>query len=128
MRGSLRRGLGFVVAAAAAFLAACEGVGVCTQIGCDSGLLVQVQEAVPDTLTITADAPGLAAQTVVCTTASCAQYVFLRDFTPASVTLTVKGAGVDIVRNVQPAYRVSQPNGPHCPPTCRQATVQIQVG
>ncbi len=130
MRASVRQGLGILVTAAASFVASCDGLGItraCTLIGCDSGLLVQMQGAVPDTVTITAQAPGATAQTVVCTTSSCAQYVFFRDFTPASVTLTVRGAGIDIVRTVQPGYRVSQPNGDHCPPTCRQATVQIQV-
>ncbi len=130
MRALVRRGLGVLVTAAVAFVASCDGLGItkgCTLIGCDSGLLVQLQGAVPDTLTITAQSPGGSAQTVTCTTAACTQYVFFRDFTPASVTISVRGAGVDLVRTVQPSYRVSQPNGKDCPPTCRQATVQIPV-
>jgi hypothetical protein len=45
--------------------------------------------------------------------------------TPAQVQvrLTVNGAVV-LDRTEAPAYRIKQPNGPDCEPTCRQASAQ----
>ncbi len=122
--------LGLVAAAILSLACSCGSTEprVCTQIGCDSGLLVQVQGNVPDQLTISVRPRGSPqAWTVQCTTATCARYVFFADFTPEAVYVEVHGAGVDIVREMQPAYVVERPNGKDCPPECRIGKVVLQV-
>ncbi len=134
MRASVRQGLGILVTAAASFVASCDGLGItrgCTLIGCEDGLRVHLVGAVPvpTPLTVTVTAPGGAPQTVQCTaTGYCAEYVFFHGFMPESVTVEVHAGGVYVTGTYRPVYHNYQPNGPHCDPTCRQATVEIPVG
>ncbi len=47
---------------------------------------------------------------------------------PSSVTVTIERDGAEIVRKTfTPAYQEAMPNGPDCPPVCRQAREQIVV-
>jgi hypothetical protein len=51
--------------------------------------------------------------------------VSFHDFTPASVTIRVLTGTqtTEVIR--QPMYQVSRPNGPKCPPECRQARLTV---
>lgn len=123
-------GLGLVLCV---FMGGCSNrpqpMQVCTLIGCESGLEVQLVDQPPGTYRIEASAPGQPAPRVVeCTTATpCGPSVFLRDFTPESATIRVIVGADTTARTVQPSYETVQPNGPGCPPTCRQARVQIDL-
>lgn len=48
--------------------------------------------------------------------------------TPARVQVVQRtAAGPIVVRELAPVYRDSRPNGPGCPPICRQAAVELEV-
>lgn len=47
---------------------------------------------------------------------------------PANVVATIERDGKELVRkSIAPAYRETHPNGPSCPPSCRQASDAIGV-
>lgn len=47
---------------------------------------------------------------------------------PAAVTIVIKRDGEQILREERaPTYRTVEPNGPDCPPTCRQAHEALRV-
>ncbi len=124
--------LAALVGTVSAFGSSCgssTGPRVCTLIGCESGLVVKIGGSLPDSVTVSVSSPGSSQPwTVRCTTAECVQNIFFADFTPTSVHVEVHGPGVDIARDIEPSYVLFQPNGAACPPTCRIATVQLQVG
>ena len=101
-------------------LASCDqSTGVCTLIGCNSGLTINVPAAAPIPYIISLQAPGAPELTLECTTSLCAHSVFVPDYTPAHVTVTVQWqGGGSATKDVSPAYTISQPNGPNCSPTC----------
>jgi hypothetical protein len=47
------------------------------------------------------------------------------DFTPASVTIRVSTGTRTTDVTLQPMYEVTRPNGPGCPPECRNARVTV---
>jgi hypothetical protein len=47
------------------------------------------------------------------------------DFTPASVTIRVLTGTQTTEVTRQPMYEVTRPNGPECPPECRNARVIV---
>lgn len=102
---------------------------VCTRIGCESGLEIQLDRTPAGAFRVEARAPGDAAPRVFeCPAAGqCGGRVFFRDFTPDSATIRVIVGADTIVRSVRPAYEIVQPNGPGCPPTCRQGRVRIDL-
>lgn len=47
---------------------------------------------------------------------------------PSSIALTIRRDGQTIATgDWTPEYKTSRPNGPQCPPVCRQATVTLQL-
>jgi hypothetical protein len=47
---------------------------------------------------------------------------------PANVTVTIERDGAEMVRKTfTPTYRDAMPNGPDCPPVCRQASDQFAL-
>lgn len=106
-----------------------EPVQACTLIGCESGLEVQLVGTPPEAYRVEASAPGQPTPRVVECTATnpCGPRVFLRDFTPESATIRLIVGADTATRTVRPSYETVQPNGPGCPPTCRQASVQIDL-
>ncbi len=125
---AVARGLLWVALVAVGLVAACQPPLTCTQKGCDDQLRVQLLGALPDSVAVSAEAPGGARWVVQCTAGRCPDGVAFFPFTPDSVTIEVHGAGIDIVRAYRPTYYVFRPNGAACPGQCRQATVEIQVG
>ena len=98
----------------------------CTEIGCSDGLAVVVHGSSGVQYDVEASATGGETRTGSCTidaTGSCS--VFFYGFLPDEVTVAATGGGRQMSVTLQPAYEDVQPNGPDCPPTCRQATVAL---
>lgn len=126
--------LGALGALAASFgalagIASCGSVvdEACTEIGCSDGIVVEVNGATSD-LTIEATGEDGEQQTLTCQVSS-GDFCFAQfaGFTPAQVTIRVAGDSQAIAVTLEPAYEVSQPNGPNCEPTCLTARVSIQL-
>lgn len=102
---------------------------VCTLIGCESGLSVELVGDVPEEYTISVEpADGGPSRTVECGPESaCGAAVFFADFTPDSVRVTVEADGTTTSEPFKPSYELVRPNGPDCPPECRQATVVVEL-
>ena len=121
--------LALTLVVVAAFASGCDGVGptACTLIGCP-GLLVEVTGApgqTPVTVVLTAPDGSTRSATCASTTGTCP--VSFPDFTPASVTIRVL-TGTQITEETrQPIYAVTRPNGPGCPPECRNARVTVAL-
>ena len=124
-RGILAVALVFV----AAFGSACEVVGpsACTVIGC-TGLVVEVTGAPGQTpVTVVVIAPDGSTRSTTCTSATGTCPVSFPDFTPASVTIRVVTGIQTTEATRQPMYDVTRPNGPACPPECRNARVTMAL-
>jgi hypothetical protein len=111
----------------AAFGSACgiAGPSACTVIGC-TGLVIEVTGAasqIPVTVVVTA--PDGSTRSTTCTSATGNCPVSFPDFTPASVTIRVSTGNQAIEVTRQPTYEVTRPNGPACPPECRNARVTV---
>lgn len=122
---------GALIAAVASMTAivSCGGATevVCTAIGCFSGVLVEVSGATSD-LTVEATSDDGEQRTETCVVSSDGRcFARFNGFTPDQVTIRVIGASQSFSVTVQPAYEVSQPNGPNCEPTCLRAEVSIQL-
>ena len=111
----------------AAFGSACDGVGptACTLIGC-TGLVVEVTGAPGQTpVTVVVTAPDGSTRSATCTSTTGTCPVSFPDFTPASITIRVVTGNQTTEVTRQPMYEVSRPNGPACPPECRNARVTV---
>ena len=111
----------------AAFGSACgvAGPSACTVIGC-TGLVVEVTGAPGSTaVTVVVIAPDGSTRSTTCTSASGACPVSFPDFTPATVTIRVSTGNQTTEVTKQPTYEVTRPNGPACPPECRNARVTV---
>lgn len=115
---------------------ACAGVSACGDIverncglrPCPAELAVEVHGPQDVAYTVHVSASGEETQTepcIVMTETVCLAY--FRDFGPAQVTVRVTGAEEEIAGQFAPEYETLQPNGPDCPPTCRTATVAVDV-
>lgn len=98
----------------------------CTLIGCEDGLSVQVSNSLNQSLTVNVRSGAQLIGTFTCTAGQpCAG--FIRNQTPPNVTVEVTSQAGTVTRNYMPEYRLSRPNGPNCPPECRQATINVAV-
>lgn len=97
----------------------------CTQIGCADGLNVELDGFDEEVeLELTA---GEETRTVTCLPPGPCHH-FIPDFTPAEVTATAFLAdGTEEERPFTPEYREERPNGPDCPPICRQAAIRWKL-
>jgi hypothetical protein len=108
---------------------ACNVVGpsACTLIGC-TGLVVEVTGAASQTpVTVVVTAPDGSTRSATCISPSATCPVSFPDFTPASLTLRVSNDTRSTELTVQPAYQLTRPNGPKCPPECRSARVTVAL-
>lgn len=102
----------------------------CTMIGCDNGWAVEVVggAALPATYTMRVLVDGAVVASVQCSPEQpCGERVFLPGVTAEEAELEIVGGDVPLRWTVRPAYDIVQPNGPNCPPTCRQARVQVRL-
>lgn len=132
MRGGVNLGLTAIV-----LIAACGGNGqdaeapapgqvACTMIGCSSGVRVVIEGNVPERYTVHVSEGAQTLRTIVCT-ADAACDAFIEDELPTEVVVRITWADHDRDWTVNPTYRDVQPNGPACPPTCRQGTIAITI-
>ena len=113
---------------------ACNGIGeVCTEIGCLSGLTVNlsgvpigaysvevIPEGPPGTMTYRVDCGGSAP--------SCGSQVYFRDVFVERAHVRVVSSLGTVTHAVGPIrYSTSYPNGRQCEPACRQATVAVGI-
>jgi len=125
-------------------LAATPTPKFCTEIGCSSELTVNLSGNVPGEYTMQVLANTGESLVVFCRNG---QYVdqgtpqpnnVLPACGPANVTLTgfapdeatvtvIWGANGAITGIFRPAYTISEPNGPGCPPTCRTGAVSLTI-
>ena len=134
----------------AILLAGCSVLGAtptpkfCTEIGCSSVLTVNLNGNIPSGYTLQVLANTGETFVVFCQNG---QYVdqdtpqpkdvrpecgpakvTLTGFAPDEVTVTVIwGANGAISGVFRPAYTITEPNGPGCPPTCRTGAVSITI-
>ena len=104
------------------------GPTACTLIGC-TGLTIEVTGAPAQTpVTVVVTAPDGSTRSASCTSATGGTCpVSFPDFTPASLTIRVSTGTRTTEQTTQPAYDVSRPNGPACPPECRNARVSVTL-
>jgi len=100
---------------------------VCTEIGCSDGLTVEIVGNRTSHVTVEVAAVGHQTQTFECAATDAPCRTFYEGFTPQQVTVTVKMGDDTNQRTISPDYHDNQPNGPNCPPVCRQATVNMGV-
>jgi hypothetical protein len=102
----------------------------CTRIGCEDGWMVELTDAatLPATYTVRVLVDGAVVASAQCTPAQpCGERMFLAGVTAAEAELEIIGGPVPLRWTVTPEYTMVQPNGPGCPPTCRQARVQVRL-
>lgn len=119
--------IGSLIVLSAACAQAAEGPQrVCTLAGCENGVSVLLGSAYATPVTVEigpVDGPmqrGTCDDTIECTTG-----LFFPDLSAPELRVRVMSATDTITRTVRPDYRIVQPNGPDCPPTCRQAQVRL---
>jgi hypothetical protein len=95
-------------------------------IGCSNGVRVLVEGSVPERYTVQVSEGGRTLRTLECTAGSACD-AFLENETPAEVVVRMTWGDHDREWTVTPTYRDVQPNGPACPPTCRQGTIAITI-
>jgi hypothetical protein len=104
----------------------------CTRIGCEDGWSVELADAataLPATYTIRVIVDGAVVASAQCTPErQCGEHVFLAGVTAEQAELEISSGPVPLRWTVTPQYNTLQPNGPGCPPTCRQARVQVRLG
>lgn len=100
---------------------------VCTLIGCDSGLLVELEAPPEAPYRIEAHVSGVSPRYVqVCQSqAACSPFTFFRAFIPDWAIIEVVSAVGTERYEVRPVYERVQPNGPGCDPVCMRATVRL---
>ena len=101
------------------------GPSACTLIGC-AGLVIEVAGAPGQTpVTVVVTAPDGSTRSTTCTSATGTCPVSFPDFTPASVTIRVTAGTRTTEVSRQPIYDITRPNGPECPPDCRNARITV---
>ena len=97
----------------------------CTMIGCDDGLNVLVEGTPQGAYRVEVRAEGHETQVVECPAPTECGRIFLAGFLPEEVTVELTAGEARSSRTVKPEIETVQPNGPDCPPTCRQATIRV---
>jgi hypothetical protein len=98
----------------------------CTMIGCSSGVRVLIEGSAPERYTVHVNASGRTLRTMECTAGNACD-IFIENETPTEVVVRIVWGDRDREWTVNPTYRDVQPNGPACPPTCRQGTIAITI-
>lgn len=99
----------------------------CTDIGCESGLYVELEGLEADSAEISVQVLDVAPWTIGCDRELCTVGVFFPHFTPDHAVITVRVGDQEVVQEVRPSYSALRPNGPDCEPTCWVARVDISV-
>ena len=120
-----------ITLAAVAFCFACDRdvTIVCTAIGCEGELTVEIQDAPPGPITVQVTPPGPPGpvRTAACPdTSGCTNTVRFAPVAPGRTRFTVTTIAGTRQWDVTPTYTTIQPNGPKCGPICRYAHVRLR--
>lgn len=119
----------FLLILLTAALGACNSspvTRVCTQIGCTSGIEVQLEEEPDIPYRVEADPGGGRARYVFeCEDSGGCPGIFFAAFTPDWVTFEVITEVDTTWYEVRPEYTEHQPNGPRCEPICSISVVRL---
>lgn len=101
--------------------------GACTEIGCESGIEVVLESPPAGAYRVEATVGGSAARYVYqcADEEGCAGRIFFPEFTPYRVFIEVTDATSTERYEVVPEYTEHRPNGPDCPPLCRNAVIRL---
>ena len=114
----------------------------CTLIGCVDSLVIDLSGSVPEEFTVDVTAADGTTMQVHCPGgeaqgsqsgdmspgAMClGDSVVFSAFTPEEASIRITGQGGEITQTARPTYEPVRPNGPDCPPECRQGHVQIEI-
>ena len=112
------------------FCLACSSNGsgprACTLIGCVKGLNVVVNSSLQQDYTVNVKSGTQQLATATCRAGQPCN-VFVENQQPASVVVEIVTPDGTVQRTFNPQYVATRPNGPDCPPECRQATVTVNV-
>ncbi|HET7274637.1 MAG TPA: hypothetical protein VFI91_05630 [Longimicrobiaceae bacterium] len=101
---------------------------VCTLIGCENGLAVEIAGERTGAVDVTVETAGQDARTFECADPNQPCRNFFGGFMPSEVTVTVRASDGSVsTESFTPTYETTYPNGPDCPPGCEQATVTVEV-
>ena len=110
-----------------ACLSGCEPTAVnCTDVGCSSGLRVELEGTPAPTFTVTAVGHGSEPRTIECAPEDC--YLLFTDYAPPIVTIIYEDGERRVEERFEVIYERDRPNGPDCPPECLRATVVLNLG
>lgn len=118
--------------AAFGLLLGCTADKACTLIGCNDGLSVTFKGTAPDNFSLKLKAEGQTELNLSCPGGS-SQFtclpgrVLVNNYTPAQVEVTYTAGDKTVTRSFTPSYTTASPNGPDCGPSCKQATVEIEI-
>ena len=105
------------------------GGKTCTLVGCFDGVFINISDERPDSLSITVYLNG---ETEVYSSSQCTNpdhhcAIGINEKTPETVTIEVKWENGEFSEVFTPMYEEVKPNGPGCPPTCTQASFEIDL-
>lgn len=119
----------FALGVPAILLSGCNGLlpTDCTLIDCDDGLSVELAAIPTGTYQVEVLLPTGEIHAAECPdTSRCGPGIFFfSGVTAAEVTIRVTTEAGTRSETVRPRYLESRPNGPGCPPLCRQARVTV---
>lgn len=118
-----------------ALVGGCDSpTGVCTQIGCDSGLTVQLDQVPADAFTVEVlpeepqDYPVVYRVECAGIASPCGARVFFPGLVLERARVRVTTSLGTVTHDVADVtYRTTYPNGRQCTPACRRATVDVTV-
>ena len=99
---------------------------VCTLIGCSNGLAVEVNSSLQQSVTVNVQAGTQVIHTFRCDPGQPCR-AFVENQTPEEVSVHLQTPQGTVSKTFRPEYRANRPNGPDCPPDCRQATITLAV-
>lgn len=100
---------------------------VCTDVGCDSGLFIELEGPTDESFTITAISGSSEPRVIECTAAE-ACWLFIPDYAPALVRIIYESADRTVEGEFDPDWELRYPNGRDCGPACVNATVILDLG
>jgi hypothetical protein len=118
-------------------------VEICTERDCGPTLAVRLAGVVPDAYSFAYETADGARREVRCQDGVgeyptnhfdsmshllCRTYgIQFVNLSPEEMTVTVRWEDGEFSQTLKPVYRVSHPNGPSCPPTCRSGSITLTI-
>lgn len=119
-----------LILAGSLLLAACSGIStVCTLVGCNEGLALQLDRPVQSgSYTVELLVPGASPQLRECPTdTACGGSFFFEGVSAETVTVRFVSSTVTHEQTVRPTYERTYPNGRGCDDGCLYGTATVRV-